>query len=167
MIPQRLRIILLASLVLAFVTLPSVLAQRRQQRVFTNEDFPNAAPPPATAPAASANAAAAPAAGTPAAEPASAAPDAAPAGGATADESFPAGIDLAEHLQKLLRQYHEELSGDLEAEVDVTRQERLRTLMNLATQIIVYNQLHIADLQAQQKQKEAEAQAQAGVQPAP
>ena len=154
MIPQQLRIFLLVSLVLTFVALPSVLAQQRQRRVFTNEDFPSTAPPPppAPAPAASADAPAAPADGTPAGESASA--------------TLPYGIGLAEHLQKVLRQYHEELSGTLEEEVDVTRQERLRTLMNLATQIIVHNQLYMTDLQAQQQQAEAEAQAQVGAQPA-
>lgn len=168
MISGRLKTILLASLIAAFVTMPLALAQQRQRRVFTNDDISRAAPPPApaaAAPAAPAATPAAPAAGTPSGEAAPTAPQATPAEGAAAAANPPRGVALAESLQGALRQYITELSEKLDQAVDASRQERWRNMMNLTMQFMAQNQLYIAELQAQQPQ-EGEAPSSSQPQPA-
>jgi hypothetical protein len=162
MFPPLLKRVLLMSLALAFVALPSVFAQRR---VFTNDDI-SRTPPPAPAPAAPAETAASPVEGTPSAAGAPA-PEAAAAEGAASGENLPQGLALAEYLQGVLRRYHTEIARKLDLEVDVVLEERWRTMMNLAIQLIAQNQVYINELHAQQQQAEAEAEAQAGAQPAP
>jgi hypothetical protein len=168
MIPPRLKLILLASLVAAFVTMPLAPAQQRQRRVFTNDEISRPAPP-AAAPAAPATPTT-PAEGTSGAEavPGTPAPSATEAAaGSTA--KLPEGLALAEHLQEVLRRFHGEIAVKLDQEVDVVREERWRSMLNLATQLLAQNQLYIAELQAQQPQEtEAQAQSAAGSQqPAP
>ena len=157
MLPVRLAIILLAWFLLVFWAAPSSFAQQRQRRVFTNEDFPSAAPPPAPAETSASSAE-----GTPDTEAAPSGEEEAP------DENLPPGLSLSNFLQGALRRFHTEFADRLDQETDPARQERLRTMMNLTMQLLAQNQLYIADLQAQQQQQEAEAASQAGgAQPPP
>ena len=155
--PPRLGIILLAPLLLVLAGVSPASAQQRQRRVFTNEDFPNAAPPPA--PPAPAATPAPSAEATPGAE---GAPPASEEAAETGDE-LPSGLSLAQTLQGTLIRFYAEFGVRLFEETDPARQQRLRTVLDLANQLLTNNQLYIADLKAQQSAAtEAEAQAQAG-----
>ena len=159
MLPVRLAVILLASLLVALGTAPSAFAQQgRQRRVFTNEDVATPAPvpeSPAAKPATSAETSAAPA-GTAAAsaekaagtEPAAATPAAAEQPGAVPP---PSGLPLAEFLQGVLRRFHAEFAFKLEQETDSSRQTRWRTMMELTMQLMTQNQLYISELDSQAK----------------
>jgi len=157
MIPQRLKLPLLAVLAGGFLTMP-LAAQRR--RVFTNDDFP-AAPAPA-APVASTPDASSKA--SPSTEAAPAPSEPAEPAGALPAANIAEGLPLAQHLQEVLQRYRMDISIKLEQDFNSARQDRWKNIVNIVTQLIVHNQMHIADLQAQQ---EAEAAAQAGAQPAP
>ena len=146
MLPVRLAIILLATILLALGTAPSALAQR-QRRVFTNEDVapPAPAPPAATT---SAEKAEAPAEKAATAESAPATPAAAadPAGAPP-----PGGMALAQFLQGILRRFHAEFAEKLEQEADPSRQQRWRTMMELSMQLMTQNQLYISELGSEAK----------------
>ena len=159
MITRRLKVILLASLIAAFVTMPPAHAQQRQRRVFTNEDIsrtPPPAPAPAAAPAPPTGTAAAPATRAEGAPDAASTPATPGAATAEAAENLQ-GVSLVQHLQRVLQRYRSEIGVQQEQEVDSGRVARLNSVLDLITQLIVQNQLFIADLQAQQP-PEGEAQ---------
>ena len=152
MLPVRLAVILLASLLVALGAAPSALAQQgRQRRVFTNEDVATPAPPPpppATTPAEKAEASAEKSANAESAPAAPAAGAPAPAeqpGGAPP----PSGVALAQFLQGILRRFNAEFAEKLDQETDSSRQTRWRTMMDLTMQLMAQNQLYISELQSQ------------------
>ena len=154
MLPVRLAVILLASLLLALGAAPSALAQQgRQRRVFTNEDVATPAPaPPAAAPAPAEKAEASaekPATGESApAAPGAGAPAAAEQPGGAPP---PSGLALAQFLQGILRRFHTEFADKLDQETDSSRQERWRTMMESTMQLMTQNQLYISELESQAK----------------
>ena len=145
MLPARLAIILLATLLLALGTAPSALAQR-QRRVFTNEDVAAAAPAAATTPAEKAEAPAEKAAGGESAAPATPAAADQPEGAPP-----PGGMALAQFLQGILRRFHTEFAEKLEQEADPSRQARWRTMMELTMQLMTQNQVYISELGSEAK----------------
>ncbi|OFV96816.1 MAG: hypothetical protein A3H28_13925 [Acidobacteria bacterium RIFCSPLOWO2_02_FULL_61_28] len=147
MLPVRLAIILLATILLALGAAPSALAQR-QRRVFTNEDVAAAAPAPqaATTPAETAEAPAEKAAGGESAAPATPAAAEQPAGAPP-----PGGMALAQFLQGILRRFHTEFAEKLEQEADPSRQARWRTMMELTMQLMTQNQVYISELGSEAK----------------
>jgi len=156
MLPVRLATILLTLFLLAFWAAPSSFAQRR---VFTNDDFPQAAPP---APPAPAETTAPSAEGTPGEE-------TAPSGveEPQPDPNLPPILSASNDLQEALRRFYSEVVSEFEAEADLARQERLQAMMDLTRGLIVQTQTFIADLQARQEQAEADARAGAPPAPAP
>ena len=144
MLPVRLAIILLATILLALGAAPSALAQR-QRRVFTNEDVAAPAPPAAMTPAEKAEA---PAEKAAAGESATATPAAAEP---PAVAPPPGGIALAQFLQGILRRFHTEFAEKLEQEADPSRQARWRTMMELTMQLMTQNQVYISELGSEAK----------------
>ena len=145
MLPVRLAIILLATILLALGAAPSALAQR-QRRVFTNEDVAAPAPPAAMTPAEKAEAPAEKAAGGESAAPATPAAAEQPAGAPP-----PGGMALAQFLQGILRRFHTEFAEKLEQEADPSRQARWRTMMELTMQLMTQNQVYISELGSEAK----------------